>query len=186
MYDEEDRNHICCSKGFLVYENHFKSKLDEGSKLLLFSLWLDEYRKSLKSPVLFSLLVMRIDSSDTMEKVLLSIFPPNTDVQSALSSIVLPFARKLEEGMLYLFFTLTHFLGEFSCYFSYYERLTNFVGGLNYIVGDHISQCAISGVMEPNKRLADSPIDRYDLIDSCLWLFCLILMMDVSGHFFIS
>lgn len=54
----------------------------------------------------------------------------------------------------------------FSAYFARLHRNCNFVGGLNLVLGDHMSQCLISGVANPLGKLF---IDRYLLENSpCL------------------
>lgn len=55
-YSQDEEDHICGSRAFQVYDLHFDSVLSKpnGKKLFLFSIWVDEYRKSLVSTVMNS------------------------------------------------------------------------------------------------------------------------------------
>jgi hypothetical protein len=46
-FDVNLKSHICSSEAFRIYDEQFATKLSAGSKLFLWSFWIDEYRKSL-------------------------------------------------------------------------------------------------------------------------------------------
>jgi hypothetical protein len=88
-----------------------------------------------------------MDSAESMDLVVVALLPPNVDLIKAINAIVIPFAMKLETS-------------GFSCYFARYDRIVTFIGGLNLILGDHVSQCDLSGLPS---ALSKGYICRYSM-----------------------
>jgi hypothetical protein len=68
-YNQFDQDHIASSNSYKIYDNHFTEDIDDSKKLFLFSIWVDEYKKSLVSSLLLentflSFLIERIKVGD--------------------------------------------------------------------------------------------------------------------------
>jgi hypothetical protein len=82
-----------------------------------------------------------MDSAEDMNLIIIANYENTKGIllDKVINIIVIPFARKLESK-------------QFSCYFAPYYRVVQFVGGLNLVMGDHISQCELSGIGGPLTR----------------------------------
>lgn len=135
---ESPEYHISKGAGWKLYEHYFQSELKER-KLLVLSIFSDEYRKSLKKKKLINCYYLRIDNSyepDSFRAFPFSVVDSSVDVLDFQEQIIQPFIEKLESGL-------------FKCYFKPTDREEAFVGSLNLVIGDHEGVRKEMGLVSP-------------------------------------
>lgn len=137
--------HVMMSPSVKIFKTECVLKR-KSSHLLIISLWFDEYRMSLAKADKLTAVMMRVDNLRVSEQFLLSLLPGYIDVYDYLDANVIPFFCKLENG-------------EFSAFFHPTNAEQRFFGGINCVLGDHISQVELSGIGSPTATMIY--IDRF-------------------------
>jgi hypothetical protein len=118
--------------------------------LIFISIYFDEYRKSIAKRSLLDAVILRIENSESSIQFLLAILQPGINKDLFIKAAFLPSLLTLEnEG--------------FNCFFYPTQQLEHFIGGLVFLLGDHMGQIDLAHLPSPRCKHF---MDRFLTIDS--------------------
>lgn len=128
----------------------YQSQKPPSHKLLLVSLFFDEFRKSLGTRTLIDALVLRVDNIPQDIHFVLALLEPQINKFEFVEKTLIPCLQRLEKG-------------EFQSLFYPSGEIEFFFGGLNLVLGDHMGQIGLSCIPGPTS-ITQRSIDRFLMI----------------------